>query len=108
MKIIKDYCEIIPTFLNENYDSDENYYSPDINFTSEMNGILSLLMNISKSIDKYSGAGAGNSGKIQADVFAILFDNVFTKHRGNILRTEATKTMKIINSEPYYINNIVV
>ena len=57
MKIIKDYCEIIPTFLNENYDSDENDYSPDINFTSEMNDILSLLMNISKSIDKYSGAG---------------------------------------------------
>ena len=110
MKIIKDYCEIIPTFLNENYDSDENNYSPDINFTSEMNDILSLLMNISKSIDKYSGAGAGagNSSKIQADVFTILFDNVFTKHRGNILRTEATKTMKIINSEPYYINNIVV
>ena len=112
MKIIKDYCEIIPTFLNENYDSDENDYSPDINFTSEMNDILSLLMNISKSIDKYSGAGAGagagNSSKIQADVFTILFDNVFTKHRGNILRTEATKTMKIINSEPYYINNIVV
>ena len=105
MKIIKDYCEIIPTFLNENYDSDENDYSPDINFTSEMNDILSLLMNISKSIDKYSGS---NSSKIQADVFAILFENVFTKHRGNILRTEATKTMKIINSEPYYINNIVV
>ena len=101
MKVIKDYCEIIPTFLNENYDSDDNEYSPDINFISEMNDILLLLMNISKTIDK-------DSDKIQVDVFSILFENISKKYKGNMVKTVATKSMKIINTEPYYINNKVV
>jgi hypothetical protein len=87
--------------LNENYDSDDNEYSPDINFISEMNDILLLLMNISKTIDK-------DSDKIQVEVFSILFENISKKYKGNMIKTVATKSMKIINTEPYYINNIIV
>ena len=110
MNVIKDYCEIIPTFLNENYDS------PDIDFKTEMNNIMILLMNTFKT-KKNSNLDSNESpkspkspksskSKIQEDVFNILFENVFIKYGGNILKTEVNKTMKIINNEPYYINNI--
>ena len=110
MNVIKDYCEIIPTFLNENYDSDEYQYSPDIDFKIEMNNIMILLMNTFKT-KKNSNLDSNESpkyskSKIQEDVFNILFENVFIKYGGNILKTEVNKTMKIINNEPYYINNI--
>jgi len=122
MNVIKDYCEIIPTFLNENYDSDEYQYSPDIDFKMEMNNIMILLMNTFKT-KKNSNLDSNESpkspkspespkspksskSKIQEDVFNILFENVFIKYGGNILKTEVNKTMKIINNEPYYINNI--
>jgi hypothetical protein len=113
MKVIKDYCEIIPTFLNENYDSDENEYSPDDDFKMEMNDIMILLMNILNTIKKNTKTSSRESPtsqgssktKIQEDVFNILFENVFMKNKGNILKTEANKSMNIINSLPYYINN---
>jgi hypothetical protein len=122
MNVIKDYCEIIPTFLNENYDS------PDIDFKTEMNNIMILLMNTFKTkknsnLDsnespkspkspespkspKLPKSPESSKSKIQEDVFNILFENVFIKYGGNILKTEVNKTMKIINNEPYYINNI--
>ena len=128
MNVIKDYCEIIPTFLNENYDSDEYQYSPDIDFKMEMNNIMILLMNTFKTkknsnLDsnespkspkspespkspKLPKSPESSKSKIQEDVFNILFENVFIKYGGNILKTEVNKTMKIINNEPYYINNI--
>jgi hypothetical protein len=65
LKIIKDYCEIIPAFLNENYDSDENDYSPNMDFALEMNNILTLLMNKFKT---YKEA----KSNIQADIFIFL------------------------------------
>ena len=104
MNVIKDYCEIIPTFLNENYDS------PDIDFKTEMNNIMILLMNTFKTKKNsnldYNESPKSSKSKIQEDVFNILFENVFIKYGGNILKTEVNKTMKIINNEPYYINNI--
>jgi len=104
MNVIKDYCEIIPTFLNENYDS------PDIDFKTEMNNIMILLMNTFKTKKNsnldYNESPKSPKSKIQEDVFNILFENVFIKYGGNILKTEVNKTMKIINNEPYYINNI--
>ena len=116
MNVIKDYCEIIPTFLNENYDSDEYQYSPDIDFKMEMNDIMILLMNTFKTkknsnLDSNESSKSPKSpksskSKIQEDIFNILFENVFIKYGGNILKTEVNKTMKIINNEPYYINNI--
>lgn len=116
MNVIKDYCEIIPTFLNENYDSDEYQYSPDIDFKMEMNDIMILLMNTFKTkknsnldsneSSKSPKSSKSSKSKIQEDIFNILFENVFIKYGGNILKTEVNKTMKIINNEPYYINNI--
>jgi hypothetical protein len=99
LKIIKDYCEIIPAFLNENYDSDENDYSPNMDFALEMNNILTLLMNKFKTYKE-------DKSNIQADIFIFLLENVFKKNAGNIFKNKLTKSMKIINKTPYYINNI--
>jgi hypothetical protein len=72
-----------------------------------------LLMNIlntikinTKTSSQESPTSQGSSKtKIQEDVFNILFENVFMKNKGNILKTEVNKSMNIINSLPYYINN---
>jgi hypothetical protein len=97
LKIIKDYCEIIPTFLNENYDSDENDYSPNIDFSLEMNNILTLLMSKFKTYKE-------DKSNIRIELFNFLIENVFKKNAGNIFKTKLTKSMKIINKTPYYIN----
>ena len=97
LKIIKDYCEIIPTFLNENYDSDENDYSPNMDFSLEMNNILTLLMSKFKTYKE-------DKSNIRIELFNFLIENVFKKNAGNIFKTKLTKSMKIINKTPYYIN----
>jgi hypothetical protein len=97
LKIIKDYCEIIPTFLNENYDSDENDYSPNMDFSLEMNNILTLLMSKFKTYKE-------DKSNIRVELFNFLIENVFKKNAGNIFKTKLTKSMKIINKTPYYIN----
>lgn len=97
LKIIKDYCEIIPTFLNENYDSDENDYSPNMEFSLEMNNILTLLMSKFKTYKE-------DKSNIRIELFNFLIENVFKKNAGNIFKTKLTKSMKIINKTPYYIN----
>lgn len=97
LKIIKDYCEIIPTFLNENYDSDENDYSPNMDFSLEMNNILTLLMSKFKTYKE-------DISNIRVELLNFLIENVFKKNAGNIFKTKLTKSMKIINKTPYYIN----
>jgi hypothetical protein len=97
LKIIKDYCEIIPTFLNENYDSDENDYSPNMDFSLEMNNILTLLMSKFKTYKE-------DKSNIRVELLNFLIENVFKKNAGNIFKTKLTKSMKIINKTPYYIN----
>jgi len=97
LKIIKDYCEIIPTFLNENYDSDDNDYSPNMDFSLEMNNILTLLMSKFKTYKE-------DKSNIRIELFNFLIENVFKKNAGNIFKTKLTKSMKIINNTPYYIN----
>ena len=97
LKIIKDYCEIIPTFLNENYDSDENDYSPNMDFSLEMNNILTLLMSKFKTYKE-------DKSNIRIELFNFLIENVLKKNAGNIFKTKLTKSMKIINKTPYYIN----
>lgn len=97
LKIIKDYCEIIPTFLNVNYDSDDIDYSPNMDFSLEMNNILTLLMSKFKTYKE-------DKSNIRIELFNFLIENVFKKNAENIFKTKLTKSMKIINKTPYYIN----
>ena len=92
LKIIKDYCEIIPAFLNE------NDYSPNMDFALEMNNILTLLTN------KFKKCKEDNSNINGIDIFNLLIENVFKKKAGNIFKYKLSKSMKIINKTPYYVN----
>jgi hypothetical protein len=38
------------------------------------------------------------------ELFNFLIENVLKKNAGNIFKTKLTKSMKIINKTPYYIN----
>lgn len=110
LNIIKDYCEILPTFLNERYDfdsnSDEEKYSPDLDFKFEINEIMSLLtkkFKLLKDEKKSNSPKSSSNFNIKIEIFNMLLDNVFNKIGTKIFKTELTKSMNIINRQPYYI-----
>jgi hypothetical protein len=106
-KIMGDYFNIIPTFLNEDYENDRDL-SPDSNVKNELNEIIGTLMNVYKTM----GAEGSRSSpkKIQKDIFSTIINEVFKKYQLNDMfitdfdSAESKRPRNIINKKPYYIN----
>lgn len=111
-KIISDYFNTIPIFLNEDYINDRDL-SPDSNVKNELNDIIKTLTNIYDTIDN---EGSSSSPKnIQNNTFSIIINEIFKKYNINNMfitdfdSDEYSKTKRptnIINKKPYYINII--
>jgi hypothetical protein len=106
-KIMGDYFNIIPTFLNEDYENDREL-SPDSNVKNELNEIIGTLMNVYKTIGDEGSRSSPK--KIQKDIFSIIINEVFKKYQLNDMfitdfdSAESKKPRNIINKKPYYIN----
>ena len=106
-KIMGDYFNIIPTFLNEDYENDRDL-SPDSNVKNELNEIIGTLMNVYKTIGDEGSRSSPK--KIQKDIFSIIINEVFKKYQLNDMfitdfdSTESKRPRNIINKKPYYIN----
>ena len=102
-----DYFNIIPTFLNEDYENDRDL-SPDSNVKNELNEIIGTLMNVYKTIGDEGSRSSPK--KIQKDIFSIIINEVFKKYQLNDMfitdldSAESKRPRNIINKKPYYIN----
>ena len=105
LKIVSDYTELIPSFLNESFSNSGNVSPPD-DIKNELYQILDLLVkqyNILKT--KYNPTSSPISKlEYKQEIFQYIIDNILIPFSPNKMLI-TNKPKNVINNSPYIIND---